>query len=232
MPGGTDWATLAPAIVAAVGVGTIAGSVITTYGGRGQQRRKVRSRALKQFESLEVIRETITDPHAEQDHPLTDMPAFKQLRVNCMIAGVPRSIIDVYGNIGDDGPWLGTVGDSDPVLSGMLSVKLGYAAAQLIRDALYRPTVTRVTYRWRVRKLHSVAEELYGPKPSMIEWSTFPDLYRHWRRTVGAGRGLRQESGSRLMRRIKVLTGMQEYINITEFLKELERRPSIPPEDS
>jgi hypothetical protein len=50
MAGGTDWAVLGPALAAAVGIGTITGAVITTYGGRGRERRKARSKALASLE--------------------------------------------------------------------------------------------------------------------------------------------------------------------------------------
>ena len=46
MTGGTDWAVVAPAILGAIGVGTFAGAVVTTYGGRGRERREARSKAL------------------------------------------------------------------------------------------------------------------------------------------------------------------------------------------
>lgn len=182
MPGGTDWTALVPAIVAATGFGTVAGSAIATYGGRGSERRKIRSRALKCLENLEVIRGemALKEPDPQQDKPLTSLPEFRQLRVSCMIAGVPPSVIDIYGKIGDDSPWLNTTDDSDPQASHILSAMLVDAAAQLIRDALYHPKPTRVTYRWRVKKLRDIAWKLYGPGPDMKEWTSFPVLYRRW----------------------------------------------------
>jgi hypothetical protein len=54
--GGTDWATLGPAVAGALGVGSFVGSVVSTYGGKGRDRRKARSRALNCLEKIEITR--------------------------------------------------------------------------------------------------------------------------------------------------------------------------------
>ncbi|HEY6315848.1 MAG TPA: hypothetical protein VIY52_34275 [Streptosporangiaceae bacterium] len=122
----------------------------------------------------------LKEPDPQQDKPFTSLPEFRQLRVSCMIAGVPRSAIDAYGKIGDDAPWLGTADDSDPQASHLLSLMLVDASSQLIRDALYQPKLTRVIYRRRLKKLRGMAWKLYGPGPDMKEWTSLPVLYRRW----------------------------------------------------
>jgi hypothetical protein len=218
MPGGTDWTTLAPAVIAAVGFGTIAGSAITTYGGRGQERRKVRSRALKCLEHLEVMREQmkLEGPDPEQDKPLTGLAEFRHLRVSGMLAGVPRSAIDIYGKIGDDAPWLSTADDSDPRLSHLLSSMLGDAAAQLIQDALYRPRLTQITYRRRVKKLRGMAWKLYGPGPDMTQWGTpLPVLYRRWCRIRAADEKAWKEKYGKVLEEFDEKTAAG--VNLTEL---------------
>ena len=178
MAGGTDWSILAPSIIAAAGFGTIAGAAITTYGGRGQQRREVRSRALDCLEHLEVIRSYISTEEAMQGHEFSERLEARQMRVNCMLAGVPRRIIDTYEKICNDA-WMGPCSDlGDRVLT----VMLPEGAARLVRDALYSPTLTRVTYRWRVKKLRYMAWNVYGPSPNVCEWTSLPRLYQAWRR--------------------------------------------------
>jgi hypothetical protein len=123
----------------------------------------------------------LKEPDPGQEKPLTGLPEFRKLRVNCMIAGVPTPAVEIYGKIGDDAPWLGTEGHVDPRASHILSAILADAAAQLIRDALYHPMLTRFTYRWRVKRLRSMAWELYGPGPDMSQWTSLPVFYRRWR---------------------------------------------------
>jgi hypothetical protein len=181
MAGATDWVTLAPAIVAAAGVGTIIGSAITTYGGRGRERREARSRALDCLEQLEILCDSMSSEELLNSE-FNELPEFRQLRVSCMVAGVPRSTIDTYGKICNDSCWLNLEYVSDPQMAGLVSAVLLDRAARLVRDALYHPRLARTVAWWRVKRLRSIAWELYGPGPDMVEWTTsLPRLYRRWR---------------------------------------------------
>jgi hypothetical protein len=174
--------TLAPAIAAAAGFGTIVGSAITTYGGHGQERREARSRALDCLEQIEVLRVEISTDEARRLDSFVDLPEFRQLRVSSMMAGVPRSVIDTYGKICNDARWLNVTDLSDPQMAGILSAVLLDRAARLVRDALYHPRLTRTVSWWRVKRLRSIAWELYGPGPDIAEWTTsLPRFYRRWR---------------------------------------------------
>src|SRR5215470_10284955 len=110
MAGGTDWTTLTLAIITGAGFGTVAGAAITTYGGRGQQRRELRSRALECLEQLEVIRTNISAEEAMRENNFSDRPEFRQVRVSCLLAGVPRPIMDTYEKICNDA-WMGPNSD-------------------------------------------------------------------------------------------------------------------------
>lgn len=182
MTGAIDWVALAPAIAAAAGVGTIVGSAITTYGGRGRQRREARSRALDCLEQLEVLRAEISIDDVRRDDSFVDLPEFRQLRVSCMLAGVPRTVVDTYGKICNDARWLSVTDLSDPQMAGIVSAVLLDRAARLVRDALYHPKLARTVCWRRVKRLRGIAWELYGPGPDMVEWTTsLPRLYRRWR---------------------------------------------------
>jgi hypothetical protein len=95
MAGETDWVALIPAIIGAVGIGTVAGAVISTYGGRGRERREIRSNALASLEKIEITRRTLLLPEG----PYYDLTEFSKLSAVCMIAGVPRSVIRLYDQV-------------------------------------------------------------------------------------------------------------------------------------
>ncbi len=181
MASATDWVTLAPAIAAAAGVGTIVGSAITTYGGRGREQREARSRALDCLEKLEVLRTGMSDEE-RLNSSFVDLPEFRQLRVSCMVARVPRSVVDTYGKICDDARWRNLDYASDRQVTAVVSAVLLDRAARLVRDALYHARLARTVSWWRMKRLRSMAWELYGPGPDMAEWTTsLPRLYRRWR---------------------------------------------------
>jgi len=99
-----------------------------------------------------------------------------------MVVGMPQSIIDTYGKICNEARWLNVTDLSDPQVARILSAVLLDRAARLVRNALYHPRLTRTIYWWRVKRLRSIAWELYGPGPDMVEWTTsLPRFYRRWR---------------------------------------------------
>ena len=105
--GGTDWATLVPALAAALGIGSFAGAVVSTYGGKGRDRRQARSRALDGLERLEIARRT--RPAAQGSY--YDRQQFTELCAKCMIAGVPRYIVSVYDHFCEVGGRFTSVDD-------------------------------------------------------------------------------------------------------------------------
>ena len=72
---------------------------MTTYGGKGRDRRAARSGALDNLEKLEITRRT---------HPLAtgsyyNLRSFTELCAVCMIAGVPRYIVSIYDHTCETG---------------------------------------------------------------------------------------------------------------------------------
>jgi hypothetical protein len=162
MAGGTDWAVAVPAIVGAI-VGTVAGAIITTYGGHGRERREARSNALANLQKIEVDRRKL--PLVEGTY--YDLVAFAELGAACMIAGVPRSVIAAYDQICNAGRRFTvpiTSGSVGTVSFGaaMASFWLGNEAARLMGDALWHPRLMFLSHWWRVRLLRRKAMVLYG----------------------------------------------------------------------
>src|SRR6266536_2367095 len=150
MASATDWVTLAPAIAAAAGVGTIVGSAITTYGGRGREQREARSRALDCLEKLEVLRTGMSEEE-RINSSFVDLPEFRQVWVSCMVARVPRSVVDTYGKICDDARWRNLDYASDRQVTAVVSAVLLDRAARLVRDALYHARLARTVSWWRMK---------------------------------------------------------------------------------
>lgn len=189
MAGGTDWAVLAPTIIGAIGVGTVAGAVVTTYGGRGRERREVRSKALAELEQIEVTRRTL--PLAEGTY--YDLSTFAKFGTACMIAGVPRSIVATYDQICNASrrfTLTGSNSDRRPSFDAfMTSLWLGNEAAVLVRNALWHPRLMLLVRWWKVQRLRRKAKMLYT---DFWQGSLTRATYRTWmkseRRSIKARR--------------------------------------------
>jgi hypothetical protein len=171
--GGINWAEIAGGF----GVGGILAAVVTTYGGKGRELRKARSKALARLEKIEVTRRAL--PIDEGSY--YDMATFARLASACMIAGVPPSVIALYVKVCEVGR--GFTAYDDPggwqvhVRAVMASVSLANDATRLLRDTLWRPVLTSPRRWWRTWRLRRKALRLYGD-----HWpSTRPkSIYRNW----------------------------------------------------
>jgi hypothetical protein len=192
MPAGIDWAVILPTIFASVTSGTVAGAIISTYGGHGRERREARSSALTCLQKIEVGRRTGS---LAAGTPY-DSKAFAELISASMIAGIPRSVTAVHDQIFHASHRLTTpvtppislalsLDNRDAVLA---SVWLSNESARLVGDALWHPRFS-VFHRWRARRLRKKAMMLYGGlwQPSLTRAT-----YRKW---------LKAEIGTRSARR-------------------------------
>jgi hypothetical protein len=171
--GGINWAEIAGAF----GFGAVVAAVVTTYGGKGRERRRARSKALARLMKIEVTRRTL--PLAEGTY--YDMATFARLASACMIAGVPRPVVILYDEICEVSRRFTLRDDADRWHVDMLpveaSVVLADDAAQLLRDTLWRPVLTFPRRWWRTWRLRRKALRLYGDHwPSSLPQS----VYREW----------------------------------------------------
>jgi hypothetical protein len=193
MTGGTDWAVVVPTIAGAIGIGGIAGAIITTYGGHGRVRREARSKVLASLEEIEITRRTL--PLAEGTY--YDLAAFAKLGTECMIAGVPRSVVTAYDQICNASRRFtlsvtsggGGTAEFDAV---MASLWLSDEAARLMGDALWRPRLMFLLRWWRVKRLRRKAMVLYG---DFWQGRLTRTTYRNW---------LKAERGNRRAQRAAV----------------------------
>jgi hypothetical protein len=187
MTGGTDWAVVAPAIIGAIGVGTFTGAVVTTYGGRGRERREARSKALGGLEEIEVTRRTLP----LVDGTYYDLATFTRFGTVCMIAGVSRSVVATYDQICDASRrFTVSVPSGDGITAfdaAMASLWLSDEAARLIGDTLWHPRLMFLVRWWRVRRLRRKAMILYA---DFWQGRLTRATYRTW---MTRGRASRQE---------------------------------------
>ena len=166
--------------------------MVTTYGGKGRERRRARSKALARLMKIEATRRTL--PLAEGTY--YDKATFARLVSACMIAGVPRPVVILYDEICEVSRRFTVRDDADrwdvdmlPVeASDMLpveaSVVLADDAAQLLRDTLWRPVLTFPRRWWRTWRLRRKALRLYGHHwPSSLMQRGYRQwLYGEWLR--------------------------------------------------
>jgi len=152
MVDGTGWAGIGVSLAGGFSVGSVIGPVINTYGGKGQTRRKVRSRALNSLEKLEIRRRSELASNVSYDRG-----RFTALCARCMIAGVPRYVVSVYDHI-----CLAFGGQPDP--DAQPPGGLAEEAALLLRDTLWHPQGSRATRRRRARQLDNAAASALGAR--------------------------------------------------------------------
>lgn len=184
----TSWLSLLGALLGAASVGTVTGALVTTYGGRGRERREARSKAMESLGRIETAR----GRKPIGNGAYYDRSDFAELNSRCLVAGVPRSVITVYEDVCHAHARLQTPdpGHREPlVFTAFLSgFYLSDQAARLIQNAMWHPHRSRLLRRWRLRRLRSQASDLFGDA-----WKSgiFESTYQEWRRLSGTGRRFR-----------------------------------------
>jgi hypothetical protein len=195
MTDGTNLAALLPTIIGGIGVGTVAGAFVTTYGGRGAEHRELRSKALAALEQIESRRLT-TRPIGEGTY--YESKAFAELKAVCMVAGVSPVVVSFYDEVCKASSKFTRHGfNSGPDQpSGQISFKalmstlwLMDEAARLVRDSLWHPKLSLLIRPMRVRRLRSKAMLLYSS-----DWrgALTRRIYSDWVRAECDGRGKRR----------------------------------------
>jgi hypothetical protein len=96
----------------------------------------------------------------------------------CMIAGVPRHVVNVYDHFCEVGSRFTAVDDPGgwhvSYNAVMASIWLTDEAARLVRDVVWSPRLTLATRRWRAWRLRQRAHRLYGDYwPSSLPQNTY-----------------------------------------------------------
>jgi hypothetical protein len=146
------------ALAAAGGVG----SLLTQAVSRSGERRTLRAKVREELWNVEVLRWAVeADQETTQKQSADLRSARRRLHSAAMLAHLPRELIEKYDQLA-----LAALASSkDSLARGEPNGVPGVvndcvlAAYGLICDLLWRPTITRLTYPWRFKKLRKIVSE-------------------------------------------------------------------------
>jgi hypothetical protein len=164
-----SWITETGQLLTAVGVGSILGSLLTQFVSRSGERRALRAKVREELSTVEQLRWAKADPPRVQKSPGT--PALLQeqraanlaaarlrLHTAAMMAHLPRGIVEEYDHLA-----LAAHQSSKESLADQQAASVPgpvsdcvQAAYRLMCDLLWHPVLTRLTYRWRFKKLQKL----------------------------------------------------------------------------
>jgi hypothetical protein len=182
--GPSGWLPIAITSATSLFAGGSVGALITTYGGKGRERRKARSEAMTALLACEQARRSqqfgdrLTNPNRE---------GIAQLQAMCLLACVPRDLVRMYQEA--DEQWR-IVPFPPSILSPQtheeylawaefqVAVEFIDRTADLLTHALWHPRRSALLRRLHVRKLRKMRYRVFRqgkPILSLYGW------YRFWR---------------------------------------------------
>lgn len=139
-----------PLVFTTLGGGAV-GSLIASYGSQARDRRAARSEAMAFLQRFEIARsrKPVIDGNDFDDNDLAE------LETRCLLAGIPRYLVDLYKQVNESGRYQG-YRKADPAMSEMedlVRFELISRAARLLASAVWHPWLTAPSRRWRARQL-------------------------------------------------------------------------------
>jgi hypothetical protein len=158
-----------PLVFTTLGGGAV-GSLIASYGSQARERRAARSEAMAFLQRFEITRGR--KPAIDNDFDDSDLA---ELETRCLLAGMPRYLVDLYKQVNESGRYRGyaKAGSSpiaeliaDPAIDEMEDLvrhELISSAAGLLASAVWHPWLTAPSRRWRAQRLRRI---LFRTDPS------------------------------------------------------------------
>ena len=186
-----------PLVFTTLGGGAV-GSLIASYGSQARDRRAARSEAMAFLQRFEIARsrKPVIDGNDFDDNDLAE------LETRCLLAGIPRYLVDLYKQVNESGRYRG-YRKADPAIGeveDLVRHELISRAAGLLASAVWHPWLTAPSRRWRARRLRRI---LFRTDPSAA-WTHRNDrrLLHDWesallkmRRERGQSRPIPQSAG-------------------------------------
>jgi hypothetical protein len=180
-----SWITETGHLLTAVGVGSILGSLITQFVSRSGERRALRAKVREELSIVEELRWAKADPPEVRRSPSSaavlrnqraaDLAAARlRLHTAAMLAHLPRGLVEEYDRLAlaaHQSSRESLAAHQEASVPGPVSdcVK---AARQLMCDLLWHPVLTRLTYRWRFKKLQKlVAKNRETEAGANLRWA-------------------------------------------------------------
>jgi hypothetical protein len=150
-----SWITEAAQLLTAAGVG----SLLTQFISRSGERRALRATVREELSIVEELRWAKADEPEAQKRSDDLAAARRRLQNAAMLAHLPRKVIKEYDRLAivaytSSRQNLGTQRGVPGVVNECVE-----AAYQLVSDLLWRPVLTRFTYRWRFRGLQKLVDK-------------------------------------------------------------------------
>jgi len=158
-----------PLVFTTLGGGAV-GSLIASYGSQARERRAARSEAMAFLQRFEIARGR--KPATDNDFDDSDLA---ELETRCLLAGMPRYLVDLYKQVNESGRYRGYVKVksspiaeliADPAIDEMAAVvrsELISRTAGLLASAVWHPWLTAPSRRWRAQRLRRI---LFRTDPS------------------------------------------------------------------
>jgi hypothetical protein len=180
--GPSGWLPIIITSLTSLTAGGSAGALITTYGGKGRERRRARSDVIAALSAAEVAR--LSRP--PEAGPSANPAEIAELQTKCMLAGVPRALPDLYKLANDrwrdkPAPPIETSADAAPrVLRHVLAMRTIDEAASLLSGALWHPWLSRFAQPWRVRRLENIIEGVSGRRSEVLSTDALYEIWREY----------------------------------------------------
>jgi hypothetical protein len=135
--------------------GGVVGSLITTYGSQARDRRAARCEAMASIQCFELARGRKTPPEIFE----CDNDSLIEVETRCLLAGIPRYLVDLYKMLNQAPSQLRKTSDSDSdideeeALGILVTHEAITHAAGLLASAIWHPWLTAPSRRWRAWRL-------------------------------------------------------------------------------
>lgn len=152
-----------PLVFTTLGGGAV-GSLIASYGSQARERRAARCEAMAFLQRFEIARGR-KPAIAGNDFDDNDLA---ELETRCLLAGMPRYLVDLYKQVNEScryrgyakaGPPLIAELVTDPAIDEMedlVRYELISRTAGLLASAVWHPWLTAPSRRWRARRLRRI----------------------------------------------------------------------------
>lgn len=182
--GPSGWLPIAITGATSLFAGGSAGALITTYGGKGRERRKARSEAMTALLACEQTRRSqrfadrLANPNRE---------GIAQLQALCLLACIPSDLVRIYQEADEQwrivpfSPSILSPETSDEYLAWAefeVAAEFINRAADLLTHAMWHPRLSALFRRMRIRKLRKMRYHVFGYCEPILN---LHGRYRVWR---------------------------------------------------
>lgn len=183
----TGWLPVAITGVTSLLAGGSAGALITTYGGKGRERRNARSAAMAALLACEEKRRAQAIGERSAD---ANRESIAEFQARCVVARVPSRLVELYKAADREWRSVASPPGFPPKDDGERLVWVEFEvankaverAADLLSRSLWHPLANKPLRRWRGRQLNRMMGQVFGRNRIELNMTGW---YRVWRTASG-----------------------------------------------